>query len=496
MLSLRNKREGITFLSTPVVFSILIIITILRIYSLQVSPVELSVDEAQYWHWSRNIDFGYFTKPPFIAWMISLSTFVFGNEEWAVRLFSPIMHLLISLVLWATAKFTFGSNSGKIAAIIWIFTPAASLGGFIISTDTPLLLFWSLSLLFLIISLRQDSSFTSLFVGIFLGLAFLSKYAALYFLIFFIIWWLIYDRSTFLSIKNISIILFTSFLIASTNLYWNYLNDFATVNHTISNANLSEIIINYNNVIDFLSSQFLVFGPLLFLLYLLVIINSLFNKDRGINLLAVLSLPIIILITIQSFLKIANANWAITAYIGATLIISYYVTRKRNNIFKIFFYLGLLLNIALSIYILNISISGSFYPVDLKSNPLRKNLGFENLASKIHDTFKEEKVSKIIFEKRGDISRFNYYLNKNDNNLKNKIFIKTNSLIPGNFYELNFNYDLINKTEGEKILIVKNVPDIKETNYNLNEIKFIKSITTKTVQNLKRTYYLYVGEIR
>ena len=80
--------------------------------------------------------------------------------------------------------------------------------------------------------------------------------------------------------------------------------------------------------------------------------------------------------------------------------------------------------------------------------------------------------------------------------MKNKIFLKTNSLVPGNFYELNFNYDLINKTEGERILIVKNVPDIKETNYNLNEIKFIKSITTKTVQNLKRTYYLYVGEIR
>ena len=143
-----------------------------------------------------------------------------------------------------------------------------------------------------------------------------------------------------------------------------------------------------------------------------------------------------------------------------------------------------------------ITINGSFYPLNLKSNPLRKNLGFENLASKIHDTFKEEKVSKIIFEKRGDISRFNYYLNKHNNDLKNRIFIKTNSIVPGNFYELNFNYDFINKTTGEKILIVKNVPDISDTNYNLNEIKFIKSITIETVQNSKRTYYLYIGEIR
>ena len=493
MLTLRNKRESFTLLNTPVVLFILISITILRIYSLYVSPIELSVDEAQYWHWSRNIDFGYFTKPPLIAWLIGFSTFIFGNEEWAVRLSAPITHLFISVVLWGTAKYAFGTNSGKIAALIWIFTPAASLGGFIISTDTPLLLFWSFSLLFLLISLKQNSSFTSLFVGIFLGFAFLSKYAALYFLIFFIIWWLIYDRSTFLGIKNILIIFFTSFLIASTNLYWNYLNDFATVSHTISNANLSVITLNYSNVIDFLSSQFLVFGPLLFLLYLLVIMDSFF-KDQEITLFALISFPIIILITVQSFLKIANANWAVTAYVGAALLISYYANVTRSAVFKISVYLGLFLNIAISAYILTITINGSFYPLNLKSNPLRKNLGFETLAAKIHDTFKKEKVSKIIFEKRGDISRFNYYLNRHDNNMKNKIFIKTSSLVPSNFYELNFNYDLINKTKGEKILIVKNVPDISETNYNLHEIKFIKSITTKTVQNLKRTYYLYVGK--
>ena len=158
MLSLRKNRESFNVLNTPVVFFILIIITIVRIYSLHVSPIELSVDEAQYWHWSRNIDFGYFTKPPLIAWMIAFSTLVFGNEEWAVRLFHPLTFIYF-LVLWGTAKFAFGSNSGKIAALIWIFTPAASLGGFIISTDTPLLLFWSLSLLFLLISLRQNSSF-------------------------------------------------------------------------------------------------------------------------------------------------------------------------------------------------------------------------------------------------------------------------------------------------------------------------------------------------
>jgi hypothetical protein len=69
-------------------------------------------------------------------------------------------------------------------------------------------------------------------------------------------------------------------------------------------------------------------------------------------------------------------------------------------------------------------------------------------------------------------------------------------LVPGNFYESKFNYDLINKTRGEKILIVKNISNLTEKTYMLSETKLIKSITSKTVKNLKRTYYLYVGEIK
>ena len=127
MLSFRNNSKSFSFLSTPLVFFILILITCLRIYSLYTSPIELSVDEAQYWDWSRNIEFGYFTKPPIIAWVIALSTTIFGNEEWAVRLCSPLIHLLIAIALWGTSYIAFGAKAGRIAALIWIFTPAASL---------------------------------------------------------------------------------------------------------------------------------------------------------------------------------------------------------------------------------------------------------------------------------------------------------------------------------------------------------------------------------
>ncbi|MBC7667769.1 MAG: 4-amino-4-deoxy-L-arabinose transferase, partial [Gemmatimonadaceae bacterium] len=44
------------------------VLTILRVVALFTTPLELYPDEAQYWLWSRHLDFGYFSKPPMIAW--------------------------------------------------------------------------------------------------------------------------------------------------------------------------------------------------------------------------------------------------------------------------------------------------------------------------------------------------------------------------------------------------------------------------------------------
>ncbi len=491
MLSLRNQSQNFSFLNTPIVLFILISITLLRIYALYVSPLELTVDEAQYWDWSRNIEFGYFTKPPMIAWIIGFSTSIFGNEEWAVRLCSPLIHFFIALILWTVAKFSFGVKSGRIAALIWIFTPAASLGSFIISTDTPLLLFWALSIFFIFELFKNQSLIITIFVGTALGLAFLSKYSALYFLIFLFFWWLIYDRGRDLNFKNIIILTMTSLLVAAGNIYWNYKNDFVTVSHTISNANLSEIILNYQNVIEFLLSQLLVFGPILWLIYIFIVFESFFGKRR-LSFLAMLSLPVIILITIQSFLKIANPNWAITSYISATLILSAYIIISKYKLLRFFFKIGFIMNLIFSLFILKVTLTSNFYPLILKSDPLRKTLGFETIAKKIEKAYDTNLISHILFKTRGDITRFNYYLNRDNNKFKNKIFLKSNSKKPGNFYEANYNYDDQSFKTGKKVLIISNISNANDYP-GLYDIKLLNKISINTIKDVYRTYYLFTG---
>ena len=87
------------------VLFLLIGLTVLRLASLITSPMNLHGDEAQYWSWSREFDWGYFSKPPMIAWLIGATTSIFGNAEWAVRLSSPLIHPLTAYVIFRTARF-------------------------------------------------------------------------------------------------------------------------------------------------------------------------------------------------------------------------------------------------------------------------------------------------------------------------------------------------------------------------------------------------------
>ncbi|MAT33849.1 MAG: glycosyl transferase, partial [Ponticaulis sp.] len=66
---------------------------LLRILTVVFTTLNLGPDEAQYWRWSTSFDWGYYSKPPMIAWVIGVETFLFGDAEWAIRIGSPLFHV-------------------------------------------------------------------------------------------------------------------------------------------------------------------------------------------------------------------------------------------------------------------------------------------------------------------------------------------------------------------------------------------------------------------
>ena len=121
-------------------------LAVLRTVLMVMSPLNLHGDEAQYWAWAQELDWGYFTKPPMIAWVIAATTALFGDAEWAVRLSSPILHSLTAYIIFRTARFSFDAQTGFWAAFIYLLMPAVWLSSGIVSTDVPLLLCWVIAL--------------------------------------------------------------------------------------------------------------------------------------------------------------------------------------------------------------------------------------------------------------------------------------------------------------------------------------------------------------
>ena len=161
----------------------ILLLTVLRIGLLFATPLELYPDEAQYWVWSRHLAFGYFSKPPMIAWLIHFSTAVGGNGEAWVRLPAPLMHGLAAFALAGAGRIIYGGWTGFWAAVIYSAMSGVQLSSAVIATDAPLMAFLSLALwaygaLWMVGKAKPVT--IALALGLAIGFALLSKYAALY----------------------------------------------------------------------------------------------------------------------------------------------------------------------------------------------------------------------------------------------------------------------------------------------------------------------------
>ena len=79
------------------------VVTLIRVAVLIATPLQLYPDEAQYWWWAQTPDWGYFSKPPLIAWIMWLTTRL-SDAEWAIRLASPLLHAATALIMFGVGR--------------------------------------------------------------------------------------------------------------------------------------------------------------------------------------------------------------------------------------------------------------------------------------------------------------------------------------------------------------------------------------------------------
>jgi 4-amino-4-deoxy-L-arabinose transferase-like glycosyltransferase len=305
----------------------LILVAGLRIYGLLINPLDLYFDEAQYWMWSRELAWGYFSKPPLVAWAIAATTAVFGDAEWAVRLASPLAHSIGAIALFALGRSMYGAWAGFWAGLGWLLLPGVAFSSNIISTDALLLPLWSIALFSMWRLITTRAWVWAAVLGAAIGLGALAKYAMLYFVLCSALaaWWVAPVRQ---ALGGGRALLAAAIMLAilAPNIVWNVQNDFATAQHTAANADFNlDDLFHFGELWEFLTGQAGVIGPVFFVVLVWLLWRSA-RRSSGISLedkfLLLYIVPPLIVVSAIAFLSRANANWAAVSYPAIVVWIS------------------------------------------------------------------------------------------------------------------------------------------------------------------------------
>ncbi len=462
---------------------IIIVLTfiLLRVFAIISTPLELSADEAQYWLWSKELNWGYFSKPPMIAWLIHVSNNIFGDYDYSIRIFAPLIHGINALVIFRLSQ-EINDNylAHFLSSLIWLTLPIVGVGSFLMSTDTPLMLIWTTSLLLIVKAYNSDNLFLWNLAGLIAGLALYAKYAALYLPLGLIIFYIInFQNEKNIKLRGLFLFVLNFIIVSLPNVIWNYFNNFYTINHLSSNAVTDAPSYSLFGSLTFLIAQVAILGPLLFIVFLLTAYNF-----KRLNKLSIFLLyfifPVYILMFVQGFFSEANANWAASALPAITILCGYFLSKRIK-----FAVLTIFSNLSICIFILIVSFNGNLIFIDLKSDPLRKLKGWNILSEDLKDTISKKKSDVVLVDRRGIAAELIYYL-RNENI---KIRVLESSKSPSNHYQLH--YPLTDKENKIFYYVSENtkIPESYKVGYNAVKVG-VSDVQISKKKNRKINIYL------
>ncbi len=275
--------------------------------------LELSYDEAYYWLYSQNLNFGYFDHPPMVAWGIKLGNLLLPRSEMGTRFFSQLSLIGTIVILW---KLT-GHIKNKILFLFLLFMfPLIGLTGLFALPDAGLMLFATLYFYLLKKYLEDKTVVNSIFLALSISLMFYSKYHGLLVVLLTVI-----ALPKLIKEKTFWLTAFLVIVLYLPHLYWQYQHDFLTFKFHLTGRREKHFSIS--NIADYVFGQWLLMGFLNFLIFLKNIrlkkIQDPFKRVLWFN-----SYGFLVFLFIMSFRNQIEANWTITAAISLFILSSYY----------------------------------------------------------------------------------------------------------------------------------------------------------------------------
>jgi len=389
-------------------------LTIVRLGALRVSAVDLFFDESQYWSWSRELALGYFSKPPLLAWFIAAAEHLCGASEACIRSPAPLMSLGISLLAYATGRTLYDARTGFWAAMLAAFGTGSVFAARIVSTDMPLVLFWSLALFAYVRLLEKADWRRGLMLGLAIGAGLLAKYAMLYFLPGLVLAAAFEKRArALLKSHELWLALGSAVIVALPNIIWNAANGFVAFHYAGGNVVGEPIEPSLMRPLEFLAAQFAVFGPAVFgvgIVAATALVGSkgssrLLKADR---ILLAFALPPLVVVTATASLVHAYANWAAAAFIPLAVLAAAVLVRG-NLLILLWGSLALGLTVQVVLIGADATATSIRLPFLSKPNPYYRTLGWNAYGRTVGQLARKLGISTIASDTRAEVASLLYY---------------------------------------------------------------------------------------
>jgi 4-amino-4-deoxy-L-arabinose transferase-like glycosyltransferase len=399
---MRAAGEGGSPAAQPGVFALLLVLLLVTAYRLGARALVdpgLHFDEAQYFAWSLDPAFGYFSKPPMVAWAIAGARLVCGDGTACIRMPSVLALAVTIVAVCLLGRRLYDARTGFWAAVLLLLAPLSSLLAWFVTTDSLLLAAWAVALYGFVRALQAGALRWWLFTGAAAGVGLMSKYTMGVFAIGaagFLLSSPAHRR--LLATAGPYLGAAVAALLFAPNVAWNATHQFATVGHTVEISQVGVAPFSLQRGAVFLAEQLVVFGPLALVAFLAGLAAS-GRGDWRDRLLAWFAVPMLAVIAAQAFAARAHANWAATAYVAAAVLAARWLLVRPTARWLA---ATLAVNAAFMLvayhYRQAVAVAGVTLPA--RADPLRQLQGWDGLGRAVAQTLATQGGRLLVDERR------------------------------------------------------------------------------------------------
>ncbi|HYF13476.1 MAG TPA: glycosyltransferase family 39 protein [Phycisphaerales bacterium] len=224
----------------PAVALSLVLLALRVIYLRWFCPYTLIEDEAQYWVWSRMLDWSYYTKGPGVAWAIAAGTRLLGDAEWAVRLPAAVASAIGTIaVAGAAYDATRDRRAAWLGAVAFCVVPSYLSLGIMMTIDGPLIACWALAAWAAVRAFVLGKSGWIVALGVAIGVGTLFKYTMLLFVPGLLVWLVAWRREVRPPLPHAVAGVVAAVVCTLPIVIWNHQHGWPTIAHLLGHLGVA-----------------------------------------------------------------------------------------------------------------------------------------------------------------------------------------------------------------------------------------------------------------